>query len=171
MTKTKAQRKREDAIRALREKITFCQRKGDFVGVVKHQKELDALTRSELVKVRTTLLDCIRDHTPEERREVTTRIIYAIAIADILGSAIGDVEFYMRDKFGIVEISLMDDLRKAVALLQRAVKSIDDVGSEFFSENYMNIVDELEMKYEATLKNATLNRLLKAARAKEGDVI
>lgn len=160
MTKTKRERK----IAELNEKIREATKRFDYARVAKYKKELAELNRLEVVKIRTTLLDCIRNQTPEERREVTTRIIYAIAIADILGSAIGDVEFYMRDKFGITEISLMEQLKQAVKLLQAAVKSIDDVGSEFFSENYMNIVDELEIQYEATLKNATLNKLLKAAK-------
>lgn len=164
MTKTKAERKREDAIRQLKDKISFYQRRGDFVRVIKYQKELDKLNEMEIVQVRTTLLDCIKNNTPEERREVTTRIIYAIAIADILGSAIGDVEYYMRTKFGITDISIMRQLKKAVELLQSAVKSIDDVGCGFFSDNYMKIVDEIEMQWESALKNSTLNKLLKSAR-------
>lgn len=171
MTKTKAERKRNDAIKRLQDKIHFCQRRGDFVGVIQHQKELNKLVEVEQVKIRSTLLDCIKEQSEEERREITTRVIYAIAIGDILLSAIGDVESYMRSKFGITDISTMDALRKSIALLQNAVKSIDNVGSSFFSENYMNIVDEIEMQWEASLKTSALNKLLKASRATQGNVI
>lgn len=160
MTKTKRARK----IAELKAKIGEAQKRWDLARVVQYQKELSELTKVEIVKTRTTLLDCIKEQTPEERREVTTRIIYTIAIGDILWSAIGDVEEYMRTKFGITEISVTEQLKQAMKLLQNAVKSIDDVGSDFFSENYMNIVEELEQMYGATLKNATLNKLLKAAR-------
>lgn len=156
MTKSKRERK----IAELKEKIREATLKWDYVRATKYKKELAALEEPERVR----LGNCIKDRTPEQRREVTTRIIYAIAIGDILCSAIGDVEYYLRSELSLDGTNITDELKKAVAILQRVVKTIDDTGYDFFSENYMNIVDEIETMYSATLKNATLNKLLKAAK-------
>lgn len=164
MTKSKAQRKREDAIRALKDKIHFCQRRADFVGVVKYTKELQALEKAEDDSLYKSLSQCMGNITPDEKIEVTMRLISVVAIADILSGAIGDLKTYMRDRFNIRDIKLVNELQKAFEILQNCVGSIDRVGKEFFSENYMNIVDELETMYGATLKNAALNKLLKSAK-------
>lgn len=166
MTKSKEQRKREDAIAMLKDKIHFCNRRGDYVGVIKFKQQLDRILQSAQEEERTTLLNCIADRTPEERREATTRVIYAIATADLLYGATMEIEEYLRKEFGIVDIPLMEHLRDIVERLRKVVKSIDDVGSAIFSEHYMEVVDEIETKYEATMKNYILNRLLKAARSK-----
>lgn len=171
MTKTKAERKRQDAIAQLEYKIHFCRRKADYVGVIKYQQELNRLKQeanrlkqAEQERIQTTLLDCLSDRTLEERNEATTRVIYAIATADLLYGATMEVEEYLRKEFGIVDIPLMDHLRDIVEQLRKVVKSIDDVGCAIFSEHYADVVDEVETKYEATMKNYILNRLLKASR-------
>lgn len=165
MTKTKAERKREDKIQQLKEKIHFCQRRADFVGVVKYTKELNAMQQAEDDGLYKSLSQCMGNITTEEKMEVTMRLISVVAIADILSGAIGDLKTYMRDRFNIRDIKLVNELEKAFGILQNCVGSIDRVGKEFFSNNYMEIVDELETMYGATLKNAALNMLLKSAKS------
>lgn len=165
MTKTKAQRKRDDAIRDLKEKIHFCQRRADFVGVIKYTKELNAMQQAEDDGLYKSLSQCMGNITPDEKIETTMRLISVVALADILNGAIGDLKAYMRDKFKIRDIKLINELEQAFKILQNAVGSIDRVGKEFFSENYMNIVDELETMYGATMRNTALNKLLKSARS------
>lgn len=161
---------RQKEIKRLDAKIAEAQRKGDFVSMIKLSQERERLAKLQREQRRTTLLDCIRDHTPDERREATTRLIYAIAIADMLYGATMEIEEYLRDKFGIVDTPIMGELRSIVKQLHKVVKSIDDVGSEMFSEHYADVVEEIETKYEATMRNYILNRLLKASKAdvKEG---
>lgn len=165
MTKTKAERKREDAIRALKDKIHFCQLRADFVGVIKYTKELEAMQREEDDGLYKSLSQCMGNITTDEKMEVTMRLISVVAIADILSGAIGDLKTYMRDRFNIRDIKLVNELEKAFEILQNCVGSIDRVGKEFFSNNYMDIVEELETMYGATLKNAALNMLLKSAKS------
>lgn len=168
MTKTKELRKRQEAESRLKARISFCQKRGDFIGVVKAQKELNALNELHLEEIRTALSVSMKDHSEEEKREATTRLIYAMAIGDLLGSAIGDVESYMRLKFGIDNISVLDQMRQAVKILQGVVRTIDECDNALFSDNYMEIVDEIEMQWGAALKTAALNKLLKASKAKDG---
>lgn len=92
------------------------------------------------------------------------RLISVVALADILSGAVGDLKTYMRDRFNIRDIKLVTQLEHAFGILQECVGSIDRVGKDFFSENYMNIVDELETMYGASMRNAALNRLLKSAK-------
>lgn len=158
-------------LKRLDEKIATAHKKGDYLSEIKLKQERERLLQLSIVKERTTLLDCIRDRSPEERREATTRVIYAIATADLLYGATMEVEEYLRKEFGIVDIPIMDHMRGIVEQLRKIVKSIDDVGSEMFSEHYAEVVDEIETKYEATMKNYILNRLLKASKAQEGDKI
>lgn len=164
MTKTKAERKREDMINRLKDKIHFCQRRADFVGVVKYTKELNAMLQEEDDAQYKSLSECMGNITRDEKLEVTLRLISVVAIADILSGEIGDLKTYMRDRFNIRDIKLVNQLEEAFRILQNAVASIDRVGKDFFSEGYMNIVDELETMYGATLRNAALNKLLKSAR-------
>lgn len=164
MTKTKAQRKRDDKIRLLKEKIHFCQRRNDFVGVVKYTNELNAMQQEEDDTNRKRLSVCMGNATTDEKLETTLRLISVIVLGDILSGAIGDFKAYMRDKFNIYDISVIEDMEKAFKILQNAVASIDRVGKEFFSDNYMNIVDELETMYGASMRNTALNKLLKSAK-------
>lgn len=170
MTKTKAERKRDDTIRRLKEKITFCQRRADFVGVVRYTKELEALNKADDDGLYKSLSECMGNITPDERIEVTMRLISVVAIADILSGAIGDLKTYMRDKFNIRDIKIVTQLEQAFGILQDAVGSIDRVGKDFFSENYMNIVDELETQFGATMRNVALNKLLKSVRTERKKV-
>lgn len=169
MTKSKAERKKLETIAQLKEKIRLCRCKMDIMGVIKHTQELQRLENEG--RRPPTLYDCIADRPLEERREATTRVIYAIATADLLYSATMDVEEYLRKEFGIADIPLMEHLRGIVEQLRKVVKSIDDVGSGMFSEHYAEVVDEIETKYESTMKNYILNRLLKAARTKSKEGI
>lgn len=153
-------------IKQLEKKIVEATLKGDYMAQFKYKGKLNAILKAEQEHTRTTLLDCIADRTPEERREATTRVIYAIATADLLYGATMDVEEYLRKEFGIVDIPIMEHLRDIVKQLHKVVKSIDDVGSGIFSDRYMEIVDEIETKYDATMRNYILNRLLKASKQK-----
>lgn len=164
MTKSKAERKREDAIRQLKDKISFCQRRADFVGVIKYTKELNAMQQEDDDSLYKSLSECMGNITRDEKLEVTMRLISVVALGDILSGAIGDFKAYMRDKYNVCDINIIDDMDRAFKVLQHAVGSIDRVGKEFFSENYMNIVDELETQFGATLRNAALNKLLKSAK-------
>lgn len=154
----KKQLKRIDA------KIAEAKRKGDYVTQIKLMQERKRMTELHVVKVQTTLRQLLKDYTQEERQEATTRIVYAIAIADMLYGATMEVEESLRNKFNIAGVNVLDELRGVVKRLHKVVKSIDDLGSEVFSDHYMEIVDEIETKYEATMKNFIFNRLMKAAR-------
>lgn len=159
---TQAKKKRK-----LLEKIHDCARRRDFLGEVKYCKELALIEKEERDREKHTIFDCISDRTVEERREVTTRLIYAIALGDMLNNAVMEVEKYFRVNFGIGHTPMLVRLRNLSRQLQEIVKTIDDVGSGVFSERYMDVVDEIEMKFDASLRTYALNRLLKAARQVE----
>jgi hypothetical protein len=55
-------------------------------------------------------------------------------------------------------------LRNVVKKLQRTVQTIDDVGSELFSYNYADVVDAIETKVNATIKNYIYNEIQRSAK-------
>lgn len=161
MTKTKRERK----IAELQAKIREATLKWDYVSATKYKKELAKIKQSEDDDNRRKLSEHMSNFAPDAKLEATLRLISVVVHGDILSNAIGDFKMYMRDKFGVYDISIIEDMEKAFKILQNAVASIDRVGKDFFSENYMNIVDELETMYGATLRNTALNKLLKSARS------
>lgn len=149
-------------LKKLDEKIEKARTNRDYLKEFKLRKEREELTKLHVVKIRSTLLSSLQDYTPEERKEATVRVIYAIATADLLYGAAMEVHEILKKKFGIVELPMMDELKSIVKRLEAVVHNIDAVGSEIFSERYMEIVDAIELKYEATMKNFIWNEFQKA---------
>lgn len=153
----------------LTQKIEEEKRKGNFLQALQLHQELDALLRTEKTEIRMTLKDAMKDYSAEDRREMTTQVIIAIAIADMLNSATMDVESKFR-KFGISGVPMMEELREVSKRLAKAVATIDSIGNELFSENYMDIVDSAETKVMSTLKNYINNELHKLLKRDNGGI-
>lgn len=153
-------------LRQIDDKIRQARARRDFIAELKLRQERAAIIKEAKEKERTTLKDCMEGFTVEEQNQATLRVIYCIAIADLLYGATMDVAEFMKRRFDIDELPLLDEMRMIVKKLHGIVKTIDDVGCDYFSDNYADVVDEVETRYEATMKNYIFNRLLKSAREK-----
>lgn len=160
---TKQQRRQLDS---LDRKITEARRRNDHIGFSRYMSQKRRLEEAIEDDRKKSLLECLEGYTSEERKEATTRVIYCIAIADMLYGATMEVDQFLKKRFGIFETSVLVEMRKIVERLRLIVKSIDDVGSGIFSEYYAEMVDEVETKYECTMKNYILNMFQRAANHK-----
>jgi hypothetical protein len=157
-------RDQKKALKRIDDKIAKAKERGNYIETVRWMQEREKLFALERTEVRTTLKEALKDHTPEERREATVEVIYAVAVADLLYGATMDVESTLRKKFGIGGLPMMEELRSIVKKLQQTVKTIDDVGSQLFSYNYAEIVEGIETKVEATIKNYIHNEIQRSAK-------
>lgn len=140
------------AKRKLDKKIKEAAAKGDLVRHAHLLKEKKELEKLELVKVQSTLAECMSDYKPEQRKEATIEVVYTIAIADILSGAIMDVLGLLKSKYGILDIPMLSKMDQIAKYYQEVVKSIDSLGSEIFSYKYMDVVEEVEKLCKTTLK-------------------
>lgn len=144
----------ERAKKKLDKKIAEAAAKGDFIRQIRFMKEKQELDKKHIEEVKSSLASCLSDYTDQERREATVEIVYTIALADILSGAIMDVLGLFKKRFDIDEVPMLKKMAQTAKTYQEVVKTIDDIGSEIFSNKYMDIVDEVEMMCNATLKNS-----------------
>lgn len=155
---TREQRRK---IEKIDKKIAEAIRQKNFIRHVELMNERNKLlSESQKVKTNTTLKDIMANYSSSDRIEMTTQVIMAVVISDILLSATIDVESKMK-KFGISGVPMLSDLREICKKLSDTVHTINAVGSKIFSENYMKIADEVEMKVLNMVKNLVSNELHK----------
>lgn len=159
-------RQQKKALERIDKKITKAKKEQDLPKVIYLTQERNKIFELQRVETRMTLKEALNQYTPEERREATVEIIYAVAIADLLYGATMDIEGTLRKRFGIDGVPIMGELRNLVRKLASIVKTIDDVGIMEFSLNYADIVNSIETKYEATMKNYIHNEIIKASKGK-----
>ena len=147
----------------LEEKIAKCKASNDYIRLSQLTTERDRIIEAMKSRQQITLKDAMEKYTPEERREATMQVIYAVAVADILHSATMDVEQTLKKRFGIAGLPMMEELRDVVRRLGEVVKTIDKVGMMSFSVNYADVVEEIEMKCEKTMKNYIYNEMMKSS--------
>lgn len=144
----------ERAKKKLDKKIAEAAAKGNFAKQAMYMKERADLDKKQLVKLKSSLAECMSDYSDEERREATVEVVYTIAIADILSGAIMDVLELLKKRFDIADIPMLVEMNKIAKYYQKVVKNIDDIGSEIFSNKYMEMVDQVETMCNVTLKNS-----------------
>lgn len=159
-------RQQRKALERLDEKIAKAKASNNLFKLIQLTTERNKLLEMQRVETRMTLKEALSNYTPEERREATVEIIYAVAIADLLYGATMDIECTLKKRFGIDGIPMMGELRAIVKKLASVVKTIDNVGIMDFSLNYANIVETIETKYEATMKNYIHNEIIKSSKGK-----
>lgn len=159
-------RQQQKVLKHLDEKIAKAKASNNLFKVMQLTQERNQLLKAEKEETRTTLKEALEKagYTAEERREATVEIIYAVATADLLYGATLEVESNLRKRFGITSIPMLEEMRAIVKKLAAIVKSIDDVGSELFSSNYADIVTDIELRYEATLKNFIHSEIIKSSK-------
>lgn len=153
-------REQQRKIEKLDKKIAEAIRQKNFVRQMELTNERNKLLKPQIIKTRVTLKDMMSNYSPEDKIEMTIQVIIAVVISDILLSATMDVESKMK-KFGISGVPMMSDLREVCKKLSNTVRTIDAVGSRIFSENYMEVADEVEMKVLNMVKNFVSNELHK----------
>ena len=63
-----------------------------YVGAMKLIAKRNAILDAEIKSEQTTLLEVIKDYSPEERRKMTLNMITAVVGSDILLSTVIDIE-------------------------------------------------------------------------------
>lgn len=95
-------------IAKLNKKIEEAKKRGEYIQAMQFAQEREKLISLQLMPTKVTLKDALYEHTREERMEMTTQIIIAISIADILVSATMDIEEKFR-QFGIIGVPMMEE--------------------------------------------------------------
>lgn len=125
--------------------------------LIRQRKDLLTVKETE---VRMTLKDAMAEYSVEDRREMTVEVITAVAVADMLNSVTIDVEERFK-RFGITSVPMVEELRNVSKKLADVVRTIENVGNDVFTENYMDVVDNAEIHLMSTLKNYVRNELHK----------
>lgn len=140
----------------LEKEIEKANKSENYILWIKLLRERNALvkelTKVQRVEIPTTLKNALKDYSPEDRRELTTQIIMVVAIADILKTSTQATEDKFRE-FGISSVSICDQLRKISSNLADVIETIEKVNNEFFTQRYIEVVDDIEEHVNNTLKN------------------
>lgn len=148
----------------LEKEIEKANKSENYILWIKLLKERNALvkelTEVQRVEIPMTLKNALKDYSPEERRELTTQIIMVVAIADILKTSTQDIEDKFRE-FGISSISICNQLRKISNSLADVIETIEKVNNEFFTQRYIEVVDDIEEHVNNTLKNYIFDEIHK----------
>lgn len=159
----------EKTLRKLRDKLIKARQKGDLITTLRLQKEIESQCQLYITEERMSLKDAMKGYSREEQDEATAMVIYAIATADILCGATIDIENSFRRRFGLDALPILGKLRGIIDELRKVVKTIDDVGSGVFSQKYADMVESIETRYEATMKNYIYNEVMKWCKRKDGN--
>lgn len=150
-------------IEKLNQKILEARSKGQFIKELNLSKDLDHLLELREEPTRTTLREAIANQPREKRMELTSQVIIAVSIADMLVSATMDVESKFR-QFGINGVPMMEELRDITKRLSKVVSTIDIPGINILSETYCDVADRVEEKVMGTLKEYTYEEMGKVLR-------
>lgn len=153
-------REQKRQIEKLENKIAEAIRHKNFIKQIELVKEKEKILSVERTKQRTTLNDIMSKYSSEDRIEMTTQVIMAVVISDILLSATMDVESKMK-KFGISGLPMMKELRDICKRLSSVIRTIDSVDSNIFSENYTDVADYVEEQTLSLVKNLVSDELHK----------
>lgn len=153
----------QKTLRKIDEAIAKAYRKGDLIGMVRLQQDRERLAVEYAEEQRMSLKAAMEGYTREEKDEATAMIVYCIATADLLYGATLDIESKFRKRFGLDALPMLGKMRDIVEELRKIVKTIDDVKRPIFSEKYADMVDAIETKYEATMKNFIYREVMKDA--------
>lgn len=141
----------DNQIAKLDKKIAEAKRTGQFIQALRLSQEREKLVDLKIVSTRVTLKEAFDKQSREQRMEMTTQVIIAVAISDILVSATMDIEQKFR-QFGISGIPMMKEIRGITKQLANVVHTIDAPGVNILSETYIDVADRVEEKVMDTLK-------------------
>ena len=153
--------KEERLLKRLNEKLQEAVQRGNFLRQMELSVQIHQLEEREKKLQHTTLLQALKDYTPEKRREMTVKMVTAVSIADILLSATLDIEDAFRE-LGIADIPLLRDVKEISRSCRRVVATIGKAHNDFFDEHYISVTDEIEEKVVPMLKNYIVNEMNKA---------
>lgn len=153
----------QKVLRKIDEAICKARLKGDLIGMMRLKQDRERLVAEFGEEQRISLKAAMEGYTREEKDEATAMIIYCIATADLLYGATLDIENKFRKRFGLDALPMLGKMRDIVEELRKIVKTIDDVKSPIFSEKYADMVEAIEVKYEATMKNFIYREVMKEA--------
>ena len=74
-----------------------------------------------------------------------------MVVSDLLNEVVMESEAQMK-KIGIINVDMLMEMRSISKRLASIVKTIDDLGDERFSDNYMEMVDLIEQNTLPKLK-------------------
>lgn len=156
-------KEQDKTLRKLTERISKASSQGDLITAVRLQHERERLIAEYGEEQRMSLKKALEGYTQEEKDEATAMVVYCIATADLLYGATLDVENKFRKRFGLDALPILEKMRDIVEELRKIVKTIDDVKRPIFSEKYADMVEAIETKYEATMKNFIYREVMKDA--------
>ena len=140
--------------------ITMAKNSYNYVGAMQLIAKRKAILDAEIKSEQTTLLEVIKDYSPEERRKMTLNMITAVVGSDILLSTVIDIEEKFKE-LGIIEVPVLSNIKKITKELRNVVSTIHNVNNDFLDENYCEVCDSIEEKYSFTLKNYIFNEVQK----------
>lgn len=160
MARTELDKKKDK----LRKRLSEATAKGDIIRQAHILKELTDLDRKVITKDRVAFKTAADRFSPEVKQKGFAALIYLTALADMTDGAAREMEKWFRSSLGLVDVSVVQYLRKASAELEKVVALIDACRDEIFSYSYMDIVEELEAKYRAQMETFIYNRIARFAR-------
>lgn len=140
------------------EEIVRARKSYNYVGVLRLEDKKRAILDAAIKSEQTTLLEVIKDYSPEERRKMTLNMITAVVGSDILLSTVIEEKF---KELGIIEVPVLSNIKKITKELRNVVSTIHNVHNDFLDENYCEVCDSIEEKYSLTLKNYIFNEVQK----------
>jgi uncharacterized membrane-anchored protein YjiN (DUF445 family) len=151
----------------LEEKIDKARRQNNILALSQYTLEKENILRSEQAqqeaiesKTTHTLHQIMQGYSEEDRRRLTTDMITAVCIGDILNSAVMDI-LDDASQFGINSIPMLKELQDITVRLNKVVGTINDVGIDVFNVQYRDAADKIESRVMATLKNYIFNEIKK----------
>ena len=117
------------------EEIFRARKSYNYVGVLRLMDKRKAILDAEIKSEQTTLLEVIKDYSPEERRKMTLNMITAVVGSDILLSTVIDIEEKFKE-LGIIEVPVLSNIKKITKELSNVVSTIHKVNNDLLDENY-----------------------------------
>lgn len=91
--------------------IVMAKNSYNYVGAMQLIAKRKAILDAEIKSEQTTLLEVIKDYSPEERRKMTLNMITAVVGSDILLSTVIDIEEKFKE-LGIIEVPVLSNIKK-----------------------------------------------------------
>ena len=113
--------------------ITMAKNSYNYVGAMQLIAKRKAILDAEIKSEQTTLLEVIKDYSPEERRKMTLNMITAVVGSDILLSTVIDIEEKFKE-LGIIEVPVLSNIKKITKELRNVVSTIHNVHNDFLTK-------------------------------------
>ena len=157
----------EQKIKALRERLQKAQRKRDYVGMVKIQRELaETAHRTE----RVPMQEVATQMTVEDHYEAVCLMVRMFVFADLLYGAAVDFGAFLR-RYGVVAVPLARMAEETARKCRSLTKEVDITGDEEFSDRFGQLCDEcdLMMRNKVYAEEARLKEHIKQQHGKEAE--